>query len=178
MSDSKVHGHNNYDKCLTMVSASTFIILFEPIKLYERGRTSIRSLYRQWNAGSDSHRAGKWQGNVLSLDLLTLVHTFVILYRKSHDAWVLEKTWHGTFCEGRHKVPCSALYLAWGTVGIIKRVQKYCSESFYLLEPDFSGSLISRIATSQIYCLGQKSEYVWMFTSSAGLANYEGFTLV
>lgn len=35
MSDSKVHGHNNCYKCLTMVSASTFIILFEPIKLYE-----------------------------------------------------------------------------------------------------------------------------------------------
>lgn len=35
MSHTKVHGHNNYGKCLTMVSASTFIILFEPIKLYE-----------------------------------------------------------------------------------------------------------------------------------------------
>lgn len=34
MSVSKVHGHN-FDKCLTIVSASTFIILFEPIKLYE-----------------------------------------------------------------------------------------------------------------------------------------------
>lgn len=35
MSHSKVYSHSNCDKCLTMVSASTFIILFEPIKLYE-----------------------------------------------------------------------------------------------------------------------------------------------
>lgn len=61
-----------------MVNVSTFIILFEPIKLYERGRASIRSLYKQWNGGLDTHGASKQQASALSLNLLASVHKLAV----------------------------------------------------------------------------------------------------
>jgi hypothetical protein len=102
MSDSKVHGHNNSDKCLTMLSASTVIILFEPIKLYERGRASTSSLYRQWNGGLDMHGAGTQQDNDLILALLSSIYTFAVISKRSHMM----------LCKGKNRT-CDSLWRRW-----------------------------------------------------------------